>query len=83
VDPPACVTKKVCPATVKVPVLESPVLALTEKITVPLPEPDDPEVTVTQLALLMAVQTQPLPAVTVTLPFPPAASKLFWRGAME
>ena len=75
--------EKVCPATVNVPVLEAPVLALTEKATVPLPDPDDPVVTVTQPALLVAVQGQLLPAVTETLPLPPVASKPFWRGSME
>jgi hypothetical protein len=74
--------EKVCPAIVKVPVLEAPVLALTEKATVPFPDPDF-VVTVTQLTLLVAVQGQPLPAVTATVPLPPAASKLFWRGSME
>ena len=75
--------EKVCPATVKVPVLEAPVLALTEKATVPLPVPLAPEVIQIQLSLLFAVQAQPLPAVTDTLPLPAEAPKLCEVGVIE
>jgi len=37
------VTDRVCPATLKLPVLEEPVLVLTEKETVPFPVPLAPE----------------------------------------
>ena len=76
--PEAWVTDRVCPATVKVVVLEVPVLGFTEKVTVPLPVPLAPEIILTQVALLTAVQGQVLvEGVTVTfmLPFPPEAAK--------
>ena len=75
--------EKVCPATVKVPVLEAPVLALTEKATVPFPVPPDPEVIEIQLLLLLAAQAQPLPAVTDTLPVPAEAPKFCEAGLIE
>ncbi len=75
--------EKVCPATVKEPVLEAPVLALTEKATVPFPVPLAPEVIPIQSLLLLAVQAQPLPAATDTLPLPAEAPKLCEVGVME
>ncbi len=63
---------KVCPATVRVPVLEEVVvLAVTEKAVEPLPLPLLPEDMVIQVALLEAVQEQPVGAVIPTLPVPP------------
>ena len=71
-----CVTVKLCPATVRVPVLGArAVLAATEYFTVPLPLPLAPEAMVIQLSLLVAVQLQPAGAVTSTLPAPPLLSK--------
>ena len=74
--------EKVCPATFKVPVLEVPVLALTEKATVPLPVPLAPEVIVIQLSLL-TVQEQLLAVLTDTLPLPPEAPIVFEVGVIE
>ena len=66
---PDWVTVKVCPAMVRVPVLdEVVVLAATEKAVEPLPLL--PEVMVIQPVLLEAVQEQPVGAVTVTFPVP-------------
>lgn len=73
----ACVTVKVCPAIVSVPVRELvDVLTSMLKLTVPLPDPLAPPVTVIQLTLLAAVQLQPDPAVTVVLPVPPLDAAL-------
>ncbi len=75
-EPPAAwVIDEVCPPTLKLPVLESPVLAVTEKATVPLPVPLAPEVIAIQLSLLLAVQEQLLSVVTVTVPLPAEAGK--------
>jgi hypothetical protein len=77
---------RVCPATLKVPVLEVPVLALTEKATAPLPVPLAPEVIPIQLSLLLAVQEQLLAVVTATLPLPGEARKEAgdgWLTSME
>src|SRR5205814_4556552 len=72
---PACVTVKVFPAIVSVPVRDVPaVFAATLNVTLPLPEPDAPVVTVIHVALLTAVHAQPVGAVTVVLPVPPAAA---------
>ncbi len=79
----AWVTVTVCPATFKLPALADPVLAPTEKVTVPLPDPLAPEVIPIQLSLLLAVQAQPLPAVTAIFPFPPEASKFCEEGVIE
>ena len=71
-DIPDWFTVKVCPATVRVPVLdEVVVLAATEKAVEPLPLPLLPEDMVIQLALLEADQEQPAGAVTPILAVPP------------
>src|SRR5262249_7063784 len=73
---PACVTVKICPAIVSVPVRGVVVrFAATAYPTVPLPMPLDPAVTVNHVgALLVAVQVQPpTDAVTPTVPLPAAA----------
>jgi len=75
--------EKVCPATFKVPVLEVPVLALTEKATVPPPVPLAPEVIPIQLSLLLAFQPQLLAVVTATFPLPPEAPIVFEVGVIE
>src|SRR5690349_12499774 len=68
----ACVTVKVAPAIVSVPVrLDATVFAATLKPTVPLPDPVAPLVTVIQEALLAAVHAQPVATVTPLLPVPP------------
>ena len=75
---PACVTVKVRPATVIVPVRsEVPELAETPNETVPDPLPEVPPVTLIQPALLVAIQPQPSPALTATVP-PPAAADTDW-----
>ena len=72
----ACVTVKVAPAIVSVPVrLEAMGLEATRKPTVPLPDPDAPLVTVIHAALLAAVHAQPVATDTLLLPLPPAAVK--------
>ena len=70
-ETPAWVKVKVWPAMVIVPLREVvEVLAVNEKLTVPLPELLPPAVTVIQAAPLLAVQEHPLPEVTPTLPLP-------------
>jgi hypothetical protein len=70
----ACVTVKVEPAIVNVPVrLVVAVLAATLKATLPGPEAEAPLVTVIQDALLTAVQAHPEVAATELPPGPPAA----------
>src|SRR5438067_1858219 len=70
---PACLTVKVNPAMVSVPMREVVLaLAATEYIMVLLPQPLLPAVIVIQLALLVAVKQQP-GAMTSTLPVPPLA----------
>jgi hypothetical protein len=66
---PACVTVKVLPAIVSVPVRDpAPVFAPTLYVTVPLPFPFEPPVTDSQLVFVVAVQMQPALAVTATVP---------------
>jgi hypothetical protein len=62
-QPLACVTLTVWPATVRAPVRDGPVLAATLNAAVPLPVPL-PVVTVIQLVLVVAVQLQPAAVVT-------------------
>ena len=69
------VTDRVCSATLRVPVREEPVLADTEKETVPFPIPLAPEVITIQGSSLVAVQGQSLAVLTDTLPYPPEAGK--------
>ena len=65
----ACVTVKVIPATLSVPVrADVAVFAAAEKLTVPFPLPDVPAVTVSHDAPLVAVQAQPVAALTLTDP---------------
>jgi hypothetical protein len=69
VQAPACVTVKVRPAMVTVPVREAvDALAATLYPTTPPPVPLAPLVIVIHAALLVAVQLHPLAAVTATLP---------------
>ena len=66
---PFCVTVKVRPAMVIVPVRAAvAAFAAAEYPTDPDPVPDAPDVTVSQLAFDAAVHVQPVPAVTETLP---------------
>ena len=71
----ACVTVKVCPATVIVPV-RGVVMELTPTVNamVPLPEPLAVPLMVIQGALLVAVQPHPADVATVKDPEPPAAA---------
>ena len=72
---PACVTVKVCPATVSVPPrCVELALAVMLKPVDPLPLPVAPLVTVNQAVLLLtAVQVQPVGAVTFVEPLPELA----------
>ena len=74
----SCLTVKVCPAIVNVPVRLSsfPSFFSTLNSTDPLPVPLAPDLTVIQFALLRAVHAQPVPADTLTVPFP---SSRPWR----
>ena len=68
-DTPACVTVKVWPVTVIVPVRWlALVLVATVNAMVLLPLPLPPELIVSQLTLLTAVQVQPPCAVMMILP---------------
>jgi hypothetical protein len=69
---PVCVTVKVFPAMVSVPVRdEVAVVAVTAKVTVPFAEPEPPPVTISHDTLLVALHAHPTPAVTPTAPLPP------------
>lgn len=66
---PACVTVKVFPPIVRVPVREAvPALGATSYVTEPLPVPDVPALIVIHASLLVAAQLHPVAAVTVTVP---------------
>jgi hypothetical protein len=80
---PGCVTVKVWPATVRVPVRDAVVvLAAALKLTDPLPLPEAPAVTVIHAALLAAVHAQPVGIVTVIDPVPPAVATFCEVGAI-
>jgi len=65
----ACVTVKVWPPIVIVPVGDAVLpWAATLELQEPVPLPDAPAVTVIQASFLTAVQLQPVPSVTVTVP---------------
>src|SRR5262245_9779072 len=57
-----------------------PLLAATEKVTLPLPEPPLPPVTVIQLSIVDAVQAQPAGAATATEPVPAVAPTVWLAG---
>ncbi len=62
---PACVTVKVCPPTLSVPVLACAVVfAAAVNVTEPLPVPLAPPVTDSHAAGVLAVHAQPAGAVT-------------------
>lgn len=77
---PACITVKILPAIVTVPLRELPLLAATLICTVPLPDPEPPDVTVIHDALLVAVRLHPLVAVTAMLADPPEDVRLVEVG---
>jgi hypothetical protein len=81
-QPLACVTVKVFPATVSVPVRCGPVFAATENWVVPLPLPLPAAVIVIHESLLVAVQAQPVTVVTLIEPDPPLAGALCEVGLM-
>ena len=83
VDPPACVTEKICPAILKEPVLEDPVLRPREKLRVPLPFPVTSDSILIQLLLLIAPQRQVLPVLSDTSPYPPQAAKFCEVAVIE
>ena len=72
----ACVTVKMLPAIVNVPVRAGPVCAGALNATLPAPDPVAPEVIESHAALLVAVHAQPFVAITLTDPVPPAAGRL-------
>ena len=76
VQPLACVTVKVNPAIVSVPVRGAPVFAAMLMPTAPLPVALAPLAIVSQLALLFAVHAQPALVVTLTLCVPALAPTL-------
>ena len=81
VGTPACVTVKVCPAIVTVPMrCVALVLAATTTFTVPSPVPVPPDPIVSQALLLVASQAQVLPAVTATATVSPAAGAARFVG---
>jgi hypothetical protein len=83
-DAASCVTVKVRPAIVTVPVRGLVlVLTATEYPTLPLPLPEAPEVMVIQDALLVAVHAQPVIPVTATEPVAAAAETVVAPGEME
>jgi hypothetical protein len=72
-----CVTVKVLPAIVSVPVRGAvTVFAATVNVTLPEPDPVAPPVTLIHAALLLAVHEQPDPAVTTLLPDPPSLANV-------
>jgi hypothetical protein len=78
-----CVTVKVRPAIVNVPVRAFPLFAATVNWTVPLPLPLAPDVTVIQDSPVVAVQAHPAAVVTATGdPAPPAAAIDWLVGAI-
>ena len=80
----SCVTVKVRPAIVTVPVRGLVlVLAAIEYPTVPVPLPEPPEVMVIQDALLLAVHAQPAAEVTATEPLAAAAETVVAPGEIE
>ena len=77
----ACVTVKVAPAIVSVPVRGVvTVFAATLNDALPGPVPVAPAVTVIHVSLLTAVHPHPAAAVTVALPVPPAAGTAWLTG---
>ncbi len=83
-------TVNVWPAIVIVPVRfgavscgVAPLLAATEKLTVPFPVPEPPLVTVIQSAFDAAVHVQLAPVVTLTEPLPPLFDTDWLVGEIE
>jgi hypothetical protein len=71
----ACVTVKICPPIVSLPVRATVVvLAPTLKLTLPTPVPEVGLVNDSHETLLAADQVQLEVVVTVTVPLPPAAA---------
>ena len=77
-----CVTVCVRSATVKIPVLGSPLLDATRNTTEPLPVPVAPDVIVIHDTLLFAVHGHPPSAETPTLAFPPAGGTVKSAGSI-
>ena len=79
-----CVSVKLWPAIVSVPVRVPPLFASNAYCTVPLPFPEAPFVIVTHGVLAgAAVQLQPADAVTATVPVPAPADTVCDPGASE
>jgi hypothetical protein len=80
----SCVTVKVCPAMVAVPVRGLvPVFTPTLRPTVPFPAPLKPLVTSIHVTLLTAVQEQPAGAMTLTVVKPAPAGAVALGGDSE
>jgi hypothetical protein len=76
-----CVTVKVVPAIVSVPMRGAPPrLAATLKPTLPEPDPLKPDVIVIHAALLLASQPQPADVDTAVLPVPPSSPNAWFIG---
>ena len=83
-EAPACVTVKVWPPAVMVPVLVAPpVFCATEYPTLPLPVPLLPDVIVIHESVVTAVQEQPVMEVSAMVPVPPVEVNELLVGAME
>jgi len=82
---PGCVTLKLCPAIVRVPVRELVLLlAVALNATVPLPLPLAPPVTVSHDVLLLTpVHAHPASDVTLVEPVPPPAATAPLVGTIE
>lgn len=81
---PGCVTGKVRPAMVRLPVRTLPVFAVAENPTVPLPLPPVPCVMVSHDVAVDAVQGQPAAMVTaIAGPWPPAAVRVALDGLSD
>jgi hypothetical protein len=78
---PGCVTVKVCPAIVRLPVRTLPVLAVAANVTAPLPVPLVPCVMLSQESVVDAVHAQPGAMLTaIDGPAPPAADTVALDG---
>jgi hypothetical protein len=78
-----CVTVRVWPPMVIVPLRATPGFAAALKMTTPFPVPDVPAVTVIHGAFDVAVHAQPTPADTFVRPSPPAAGRSTVAGESE
>ena len=76
-----CVTVKVCPPAVIVPVRSGPVLAATLNATAALPVPLAADVIAIHETVAVADQAHVAPVVMLNVPFPPGSAKDWLVGA--